>query len=118
MGRPIGIEHHYPPLSKFERWYLLGVPAGIAAFSMMRLQLVPYIGLWIGVIAGCFALGWLGIVAEHALKAIERFGYRAAIEDIRWLCIGEADFVKGPNPPEPKNLLAAAIVTLEAKSPL
>lgn len=118
MRHPIGIEYRYPSLSTWDYRFLVGTPVGIMVVSYVLEKFhLSWLENWVGILMGCFVLGWIFEVAQHVIQAVERHGYKAAIEDLRYLCIGQAEFVNGPNPPEPINLLAAAIVTLEARSP-
>jgi hypothetical protein len=112
VAHTIGIVHRYPPPSKFEYTILTGIPLGLSGSFYLGLAELPWVGTWLAVILGCFAMGWLLEIAKQLINAVERHGYRAAINDLGLLCIGKANFRDGP-PDDLRNLLAVAIVTLE-----
>jgi hypothetical protein len=116
MKYPVGIEHHYPPLSPKESGFLIICPLAVLAVYKWGPSAPEGVGVWIGFIAALFGVGWLLEVLKWISQGIERQGYKTAIEDVRSLCVERAAFKDGIIP-KPEDLLAAAIVTMEAKSP-
>ena len=112
MAHQVGIGHHYPPLTKFEYVILIGIPAGTAISKGFGVIALSSIGTWIAVILGCLLAGWVLEVLKCLMRAVERHGYKTAVDDLRLLCVGDAKFHDG-DPDDPRNLIAAAIVTLE-----
>jgi hypothetical protein len=82
MRRRVGIAYHYPPLSKFERWYLLGVPAAVVAVYELDLVRLPTFGLWVAILVGLFAVSWALLVLQRIVLEFEKSGYKAAMDDV------------------------------------
>jgi hypothetical protein len=82
MRRRVGIAYHYPPLSKFERWYLLGVPVAVVAVYELDLVRVPTLGPWVGALVGLFALSWAVLVLQRIVREFEKSAYQAAMDDV------------------------------------
>lgn len=106
MARNVGIEHHYSAPKPL--WVVATCAPVVLAAVLMKYN---YTNLWIGLPTMLFAVGSLVEIAKWIFAAIERAGYIRAMQDVRLLCVGEADFKEG-YPQDPRNLLAATIVTL------
>lgn len=106
MARKVGIDHHYAAPKPL--WAAAICAPVVFAAILMKYN---YTNLWIGFPVMLFAVGSLIEIAKWIFAGIERAGYTRAMQDVRLLCIGEADFKEG-YPADPHNLLAATIVTL------
>ena len=111
MNRKIGIDHHYPePAEWLKVSLILAVFVLPFAYKILN-PIFPPLGFGVGLLGAI----WCWQVFKLFVNFAERYGYQQAINDLQDLCVGRASFQTG-YPSNPRDLIAAALVTLESDS--